>query len=213
MKDFIALRLCNIWGTCSVSLVSGLKEIKKNIHKNEQILYNNILFRKTSTFDWCGCNIFFIRKCTRKVRTVSCLWRLCQRLRSVPAPVGEGGLQRTASPRDLGISQPGAWITWQRRPATHVRLWSGLSGSGSPRYWPTCTSSRWRTRTGGRDGIRSPPCSSSSSGTIHSAAASRCSPVWMTACCSCAAFASQTKVSMWARTLLFELFKLITRCS
>lgn len=104
---------------------------------------------------------------------------------------GVGG--RTASPRGLGIR---AVRTWQHRPAAAraAGLWSGVSGSGFPRCSPTCTSSPWRTRTGGPVATTSTPCSSSSSGTIRSAEASRCSPGCTTACCSCAVFASQTKV-------------------
>lgn len=106
-------------------------------------------------------------------------------------------LRRTASPRDPGTSDPGArvWIKWQRRSVTHAKLWSGLSVTGFPRCWQTCTSLLWPTRTGGLAGTRSPPCSSSSSGTIRSAAASRCSPDYKTVCCSCAASASRTRVS------------------
>lgn len=84
--------------------------------------------------------------------------------------------------------------TWQLRPAAHAGPWNGPSGSACPRCSPTCTSSPWPTRTGARGGTRSPPCSSSSSGTTRSAAASRCSPGCTTVSCSCAAFASRTKV-------------------
>lgn len=130
---------------------------------------------------------------------------------------GVGG--RTASPRglcfvfvytheptcySLGIS---AGRTWQRRPAVAraARLWSGVSGSGFPRCSPTCTSSPWRMRTGGPVATTSTPCSSSSSGTIRSAEASRCSPGCTTACCSCAAFASQTKVRRSTNYMLVSL--------
>lgn len=127
---------------------------------------------------------------------------------SCPAPSlpqgvkGVGG--RTASPRGLGIS-PGR--TWQRRPAAAraAGLWSGVSGSGFPRCSPTCTSSPWRMRTGGPVATTSTPCSISSSGTIRSAEASRCSPGCTTVCCSCAAFASQTKVRRSTNYMLLSL--------
>lgn len=112
------------------------------------------------------------------------------------------GSRKTASPRDLGFSEPGssAWVTWQRRAETHARLWSGLSGTGSLRCWRTCTSSPWRTRTGAQVGTRSPPCSSSSSETIRSTAASRCSLACTTVCSSCATFASKMRVRQPIRT-------------
>lgn len=124
--------------------------------------------------------------------------------RAVEAPLWLCGTLCTVYMRDSrglhvpDISAPvkrtGRGVTWQRRPATRAGPWSGRSGSESPRCSPTCTSSPWPTRTGGPVATRSPPSSSSSSGTTRSAAASRCSPVCTTVSCSCAAFASQTKV-------------------
>lgn len=145
-----------------------------------------------------GC-FMFLCKC----ETAPCVHPRFSACRPFGCSVSESaGFRKTASPRDLGFSEPGssAWVTWQRRAETHVRLWSGLSGTGSLRCWRTCTSSPWRTRTGAPVGTRSPPCSNSSSETIRSAAASRCSPVCTTVCSSCATFASQMTVRQSIKT-------------
>lgn len=88
--------------------------------------------------------------------------------------------------------------TWQP-PAEPPGRRSARSGTGSPRCSPTCTSSPWPTRTGGPAGTRNRPCSSSSSGTTRSAAASRCSRGSRTVCCSCAASASRSRVRVGHR--------------
>lgn len=142
---------------------------------------------------------------TRLARPVGCLSKLCSCYTSWRV----SGASENCKSQGSSISEPGAraWITWQRRPETCARLWSGLSGSGYPRYWRTCTSSAWRTHTGGPAGTRSPPCSSSSSGTIRSAAASRCSLDCTTVCCSYATFALQTAVRESITTLFSAWFK------